>query len=194
MTGAVAEPTGDQLITARARLASCHAEIRRLRRMRWRRAWTRGRVNCELRLLLPLLRLRERIPDAFWRTFLLVIGTSIFVAIAFLATRHSSFTTTAVGSTAAITAATITLLVLLPTDGLLDQRRLVLSQVAASADYEHQNVCSQLQFLFLRRDTVERQLKLLGQQANPAAEEPVDDPAHVDSNETPRPTEQEASS
>ena len=207
MTGAVAEPTDDQLITARARLASCHAEIRRLRRMRWRRAWTRGRINCELRLMLPLLRLRERIPDAFWRTFVLVIGTSIFVAIAFLATRDSTFTATAVGSTAAITAATITLLVLLPTDGLLNQRRLVLSQVAASADYEHQNVSSQLQFLFLRRDTVERQLKLLGQQANPfsadhhgppaaapSGEEPVDDSAHVDSNDTPRPTEQEASS
>ena len=204
MTGAVADTTGDQLITARARLASCHAEIRRLRRMRWRRAWTRGRVNCELRLLLPLLRLRERIPDAFWRTFVLVIGTSVFVAIAFLATRHSSYTRTAVGGTAAIAAATITLVILLPTDGLLDRRRLVLSQVAASADYEHQNICSQLQFLCQRRDTIQRQLKLLGQQAGPgdagrhepptpaaASEERVDEAARVDSNDAPQSTEQE---
>ena len=168
MSGDVVDATGDQLTTARARLASCHQEIRRLGTMRRRRAWTRGRANGELKLLLPLLRLRERIPDAFWRTFVLVIGTSIFVAVAFLATRHVSYTTTAVGATTAIAATAFTLLVLLPTDALLDRRRLVLSQVAASADYEHQNVCSQLRFLCQRRDTVQSQLKLMQQKLDDA--------------------------
>lgn len=207
MNKAVADITGDQLTTATARLTSCHEEIHRLRGMKRRRAWTRGRVNWELRLLLPLLRVRERIPDAFWRTFVLVIGTSIFVAVSFLVTRNSSFTATSVGITAAITATTFTLLVLVPSDGLLDRRRLTLSQVAASADHEHQNLCSQLQFLMLRRDTVASQLKLLRQQADPlldlphdlaatgpSAAEPVDDSIYVDSNDAPRPTEQEAPS
>jgi hypothetical protein len=164
-------------------------------------------MNSELKLVQPLLRLRERIPDAFWRTFVLVIGTSIFVAVAFLATRHSSYTRPVVGGTAAIAAATITLMILLPTDGLLDRRRLVLSQVAASADYEHQNICSQLQFLCQRRDTIQQQLELIGQQADPAdagrhgspppaaaSEQRVDEAARVDSNDAPQATEQEPSS
>ena len=123
MNKAVADITGDQLTTATARLTSCREEIHRLRGMKRRRAWTRGRVNWELRLLLPLLRVREQIPDAFWRTFVLVIGTSIFVAVSFLVTRNSSFTATAVGITAAITATAFTLLLLVPSDGLLDRRR-----------------------------------------------------------------------
>ena len=205
MSEAVVDAIGEQLSTARSRLASCHQEIRRLRGMRWRRAWTRGRVNGELKLMLPLLRLRERIPDAFWRTFVLVIGTSAFVAVAFLATRNASYTTTAVGATAAIAASAITLLVLLPTDSLLDRRRLVLSQVAASADYEHQNVCSQLQFLRQRRDTVQSQLKLMQQQADDEkrgwkepelpAEEPAGDSSSPALSDTPAlPAQQETSS
>ena len=205
MNEAVVDATGDQLNTARARLASCHQEIRRLRAMRRRRAWTRGRVNSELKLMLPLLRLRERIPDAFWRTFVLVIGTSIFVAVAFLATRHVAYTTTAVGATAAIAATAFTLLVHLPTDVLLDRRRLVLSQVAASADYEHQNVCSQLRFLSQRRDTVQSQLKLMQQKLedakrgwtvpNPPTEELADDSTGPALPDTPTvPAQQETSS
>jgi hypothetical protein len=204
---AVVDATGDRLTTARSRLASCHQEIRRLRGMRWRRAWTRGRVNSELKLVLPLLRLRERIPDAFWRIFVLVIGTSAFVAVAFLATRDTYYTSTAVGAAAALAAAAFTLLVLLPTDSLLDRRRLVLSQVASSEDYEHQNVCSQLRFLCQRRDTVRSQLKLMRQQAEDAkrgwkvpdipAEEPAEEPADGSSSPAPPntpalPTQQES--
>lgn len=163
MSEAVAKSSNEQADTARARLTSCLIEIRRLRGMKWRRAWTRSRINGELKLMLPLLRLRERIPDIFWRIFVLVIGTSAFVAIAFLATRHATTTAQVVATTATIAAAAFTLLVLLPTDALLHRRRLVLSQVAASADYEHQNVCSQLDFLRQRRDAVKKQLKLMQQ-------------------------------
>ncbi len=179
MSEAVGESSNEQAATARARLTSCLNEIRRLRGMKWRRAWTRNRINGELKLMLPLLRLRERIPDMFWRIFVLVIGTSVFVAIAFLATRHATNTAHVVGTTATIAAATFTLLVLLPTDALLHRRRLVLSQVTASADYEHQNVCSQLDFLRQRRDAVKKQLKLLRQNNNSPAQltpQPIPEP------------------
>ena len=107
MNGANVDSTDAQLTTARARLASCREEIRRLRSMRRRRAWTRGRMNGELKLVLPLLRLREQIPDVFWRTFVLIIGTSLFVAIAFLATRQSASTATAVTATAVVATRTL---------------------------------------------------------------------------------------
>jgi hypothetical protein len=158
----------------------------------------------ELKLVLPLLRLREQIPDVFWRTFVLIIGTSLFVAIAFLATRQSPSTATAVTTTAVIAGCLFTLLVLLPTDSLLDRRRLVLSQVAASADYEYQNVCSQLQFLIQRRDTIQSQLALLGQHTsqaipghNPPAtsfEQLVDEIAPAENQASPDTTQQEPSS
>ena len=106
---------------------------------------------------------------------MLVIGTSSFIAIAFLATRHATNTANVVGTTATIAAATFTLLVLLPTDALLNRRRLVLSQVTASADYEHQNVCSQLDFLRQRRDAVNKQLKLM-QQNNNSPPQPTPQP------------------
>lgn len=204
MNGANIDSTDGQLTTARARLASCREEIRRLRSMRRRRAWTRGRMNGELKLVLPLLRLREQIPDVFWRTFVLIIGTSLFVAIAFLATRQSASTATAVTATAVVAGCLFTLLVLLPTDSLLDRRRLVLSQVAASADYEYQNVCSQLQFLIQRRDTIQSQLALLGQHTsqaipghNPPAtsfEQFVDEIAPAENQASPDTTQQEPSS
>ncbi|MEC9009055.1 MAG: hypothetical protein VX877_07325 [Planctomycetota bacterium] len=204
MNGANVDSTDAQLTTARARLASCREEIQRLRSMRRQRAWTRGRMNGELKLVLPLLRLREQIPDVFWRTFVLIIGTSLFVAIAFLATRQSSSTATAVTATAVVAGCLFTLLVLLPTDSLLDRRRLVLSQVAASADYEYQNVCSQLQFLIQRRDTIQSQLALLGQrpsQANPGHNPPaksfeqfVDQIAPAENHASPDTTQQEPSS
>ena len=76
---------------------------------------------------------------------------------------------------ATIAAATFTLLVLLPTDALLDRRRLVLSQVVASADYEQQNVCSQLDFLRQRRDAAKKQLKLM-QQDNNSPAQPISQP------------------
>ena len=114
-----------------------------------------------------MLQLRDWIPDAFWRIFVLIIGTSALVAIAFLLTRHTAYTATAVGSIAAAAAAALTLVVFLPPDGSLNRRRLILSQVAASIDYEHQNVCSQLDFLRQRRDTVQSQLKFIQQQIPP---------------------------
>ena len=203
MNTANVDSTDDQLATARARLASCREEIRRLSSMKRRRALTRGRMNGELKLVLPLLRLREQIPDMFWRTFVLIIGSSLLVAIAFLATRQSSFMATAVTATAVVAGCLFTILVLLPTDSLLDRRRLVLSQVAASADYEYQNVCSQLQFLTQRRDTIQSQLALLQQQSSrtapghdPAAayEQVVDELAPAENHVSPDTTQQEPSS
>ena len=123
--------------------------------MKRRRTVTRCRVNRELRLVVRLLQVRDRISDVFWRTFVLIIGTSVLVAVTFLATRHTPHTATAVGGAGAVAAVALTLVVFLPPDGSLNRRRLVLSQVAASIDYEHQNVCSQLDFLRQRRDTVE---------------------------------------
>jgi len=136
--------------------------------MNRRRTVTRCRVNRELRLVVRLLQVRDRISDVFWRTFVLIIGTSVLVAVTFLATRHTPHTATAVGGAGAVAAVALTLIVFLPPDGSLNRRRLVLSQVAASIDYEHQNVCSQLDFLRQRRDTVQTQLKFIQQQNSPA--------------------------
>ncbi|MFP6701756.1 MAG: hypothetical protein VB861_08420, partial [Planctomycetaceae bacterium] len=58
---------------------------------------------------------------------------------------------------------------------LLHRRRLVLSQVTASADYEHQNVCSQLDFLRQRHDAVKKQLQLM-QQDNNSPAQPIPQP------------------
>ncbi len=157
----VSDQTATQLATAKARLSSCQSEIRRLSLMRCRRAVARHRLGTELKLVVPWLRLRERIPEAFWRAFVVIIGTSILVAIAFLATRNTSGTTAAIGVTTAGAASILTLLVFFPPDSLLDRRRLVLAQVTASVEYEHQNVCSQLDYLRQRRDIVRSQLKLL---------------------------------
>jgi hypothetical protein len=161
------DAAGERLAVARGRLKSCRAEIQRLSRMKRRRTVTRCRVNRELRLVVRLLQLRDRIADAFWRTFVLIIGTSVLVAVAFLASRHTPYTATAVGGAGVVAAVALTLVVFFPPDGSLNRRRLVLSQVAASIDYEHQNVCSQLDFLRQRRDTVQSQLKFIQQQIPP---------------------------
>ena len=135
--------------------------------MKRRRTVTRCRATRELRLVVRLLQVRDRISDVFWRTFVLIIGTSVLVAVTFLATRHTPHTATAVGGAGAVAAVALTLIVFLPPDGSLNRRRLVLSQVAASIDYEHQNVCSQLDILRHRRDTVQTQLKFIQQQNSP---------------------------
>ena len=200
MTEAAVDAVGDQLATARGRLESCRSEIQRLNKMKRWRAVTRCRVNRELRLVVRLLQLRDWIPDAFWRIFVLIIGTSALVAIAFLLTRHTAYTATSVGSIAAAAAAVLTLVVFLPPDGSLNRRRLVLSQVAASIDHEHQNVCSQLDFLYQRRDTVRSQLKFIQQQAPPPVHDgsdttqPVFEPPVGDPDDQVRFPEQEAAS
>ena len=200
MTEVSVDASGERLATARGRLESCRAEIQRLSRMKRRRAVTRCRVNRELRLVVRLLQLRDRISDAFWRTFVLIIGTSVLVAVAFVASRHTAYTATAVGGAGAVAAVALTLIVFLPPDGSLNRRRLILSQVAASIDYEHQNVCSQLDFLRQRRDTVQSQLKFIQQQIPPpvldggeTVQAAVGPPASGADNNIPSP-EQEATS
>lgn len=149
------------------RLASCRSEIRRLTGMK-RRQWISGRRGgLELKAIVRWLRLREAIADTFWRTFSLIIGSSCVIAATSVATLGTTFQLPVVTIAAVTATITIAVLVFWPPDGMLDRRRLVLSQLVASANHEYQNICSQLDVLHHRRDTVHQRLSTIpGQPAS----------------------------
>ncbi|MBQ16756.1 MAG: hypothetical protein CMJ65_06485 [Planctomycetaceae bacterium] len=151
----------NDLTAMQDRLASCRSEIQRLTGLK-RRRWINGcRGGIELKTLVPWLRFRAAIVDTFWRTFSLVVGSSCMVAVVFIVTRETAFQFPVVLLAGVTALSMITLLVFWPPDTILDQRRLVLSQSVASADNEHQNLCSQLEVLYRRHDSVQQRLSMM---------------------------------
>ncbi|MFP6770300.1 MAG: hypothetical protein VB859_19140 [Planctomycetaceae bacterium] len=170
----------NDLTAMQDRLASCRSEIQRLTGLK-RRRWINGcRGEIELKTLVPWLRFRATIADTFWRTFSLVIGSSCVVAVMFIVTRETAFQLPVV-LLAAVTALTmITLLLFWPPDAMLDQRRLVLSQSVASADNEHQNLCSQLDVLYRRHDSVQQRLSMMIPESSSTANTVATDSSNAD--------------
>ena len=118
--------------------------------MRRRQKRVIRRTSILLGVITRYLRIRETIPEMFWRAFVLLIGSSLLAAIAVVITFSTTTSLTAAGVTASILA----LLLFCPPDAILLRQQRICAQVNASAINEHQNVDAQLDVAHRRYETV----------------------------------------
>lgn len=147
---ATGESRQEDVAVTWTRLSGSRAELVRLKRLRRRQQRIIRRNSAVLPVITPYLRLRETIPEIFWRVFVVLIGSSCLTAIAVVLT----FNITTALTTAGVGVGMFTVLLLCPPDSVLLRRQRICAQVKASAHNEHQNISGQLDVARRRYETI----------------------------------------